>query len=171
LNRVKKFFYDWIVPIAIAVVIALLINKLLLFKIYIPSESMVPTLKIGDQLFVTKVYNKERIDRGDILVFHSEELGELLIKRTIGLPGEKVEIKSDGTVYINGQKLDEPYVENVGSKTGSFEVPKGHLLFLGDNRANSRDSRYWEEPYIPVKNVRGKARVRVFPFNRISIIR
>ena len=171
MDKMKKFFYDWIVPVAIAVVIALLINKLLLFKIYIPSESMVPTLRIGDQLFVTKIYNKDKIQRGDILVFYSEELDELLIKRTIGFPGEEVEIKNNGEVYINGRKLEEPYVVHESSKGGKFKVPEGHLLFLGDNRANSRDSRYWDNPYISMNNVKGKARIRVFPFKRISWLR
>jgi signal peptidase I len=170
LNYVKKFFFDWVVPVVVAVVIALFINKFLLFKIYIPSESMVPTLKIGDQLFVTKIYNKQKIKRGDVVVFYSEELGELLIKRVIGLPGESVDVKADGAVYINGQKLNEPYVENKSTKTGNFQVPQRSLLFLGDNRANSKDSRYWKEPYISMDQVRGKARVIVFPFKRISFV-
>jgi signal peptidase I len=171
LNSIKKFFFDWIVPVAVAIVIALLINKFLLFKIYIPSESMVPTLQVGDQLFVTKIYNKDKIKRGDILVFYSEELSELLIKRVVGLPGESVEIKSDGVVYINGEKLDETYVANKSSKTGKFQVPENKLLFLGDNRANSKDSRYWQEPYISLDKVRGKARVIVFPFRRMSFVK
>lgn len=168
---IKKFFFDWVVPVVVAIVIALLINKFLLFKIYIPSESMVPTLQVGDQLFVTKVYNKDRIKRGDILVFYSEELSELLIKRVIGLPGETVEIKGDGTVYVDGQGLDEPYVINKSTKTGKFQVPEGKVLFLGDNRANSKDSRYWQEPYISLDDVRGEARIIVFPFKRVSLVK
>lgn len=171
LDSVKKFFSEWVVPVVVAIVIALLINKFLLFKIYIPSESMVPTLRVGDQLFVTKIYNKNSIKRGDILVFYSEELGELLIKRVIGLPGEEVEVKNDGTVYVNGQKIDEPYVVNKSPKTGKFQVPEGKVLFLGDNRANSKDSRYWSDPYISLSQIKGKARVIVFPFKRMSFVK
>jgi signal peptidase I len=167
----KNFIKDWIYPIATALIIAVLINKFLLFKIYVPSESMVPTIMIGDQLFVTKVYNKDKIKRGDILVFYSEERGELLIKRVIGLPEEKIEIKEDGTVFVNGSKIDEPYVANKDKKSGTFNVPKGHYLFLGDNRANSLDARYWQDPYIPEAAIKGKARITVFPFRRFGLVK
>lgn len=167
----KKFFMDWIVPIAIAVLIALAINKLLLFKIVVPSESMFPTIKINDQIFVTKIYDTSKIKRGDIIVFYSDELNELLIKRVIGLPGEKVEIKDDGSVFINGTKIDEPYVKNTSNQTGSFNVPEGHFLFLGDNRSNSRDSRYWDNPYISKDKIKGKARIIVYPFSRFGLLK
>ncbi len=167
----KKLFFDWILPIIAAVAIGLLINKFLLFKVYIPSESMVPTLKIGDQLFVTKVYNTENIKTGDIVVFYSEELNDLLIKRVIGLPGDKVEIKDNGDVYVNGNKLNEAYVKNKSDKSGSYTVPEGKFFFLGDNRANSKDSRWWNNPYVDKKDIRGKARVRVYPFDRFGVIK
>ncbi len=166
----KKIIYDWILPILAAIVIAYLINTFLLFKVYIPSESMVPTLNKDDQLFVTKVYNRNNIKHGDVLVFYSHELQDLLIKRVIGLPGDKVEVK-DGIVYLNGEKLDETYVKYPSKKPGSFVVPEGKYLFMGDNRANSNDSRYWENPYIDGKDIRGKAQIRVYPFNRMGLIK
>lgn len=167
----KKFTRDWIIPVATAVIIAMLINKFVIFKIYIPSESMVPTLKPRDQLFVTKIYNTDKIKRGDIIVFYSDELHDLLIKRVIGLPGESVEVKSDGSVVVDGKKLDEPYVVNKSPKTGTFQVPKDHFLFLGDNRENSRDSRYWVDPYISKSDIKGKARIIVFPFKRFGLVK
>ena len=84
----------------IALVLAFLINKFLIFKVKIPSESMVPTLNVGDRLFVTRIYNPEKLKRGDIVVFHSDEKNEDMIKRLIGLPGDKVVIK-DGIVTVN----------------------------------------------------------------------
>lgn len=166
----KSIIYDWILPILAAIVIAYLINTFLLFKVYIPSESMKPTLNEGDQLFVTKVYNRNKIKHGDVLVFYSHELQDLLIKRVIGLPGDKVEVK-DGDVYVNGDKLDETYVKHPSKKPGSFVVPEGKFLFMGDNRANSNDSRYWKDPYIDGKDIRGKAQIKVYPFNKMGLIK
>lgn len=171
LSKTKKIISDFIIPIALAAVLAIIINKFLLFKIYIPSLSMSPTLEVGDQCFATRVYNTGNIKRGDIVVFQSDELGELLIKRVIGLPGEHVEVTDDGSVFVNGTKIQEPYVENKSPITGRFDVPADHFLFLGDNRANSNDSRLWKNPYIDKKDIKGKAKIRVFPFSRFGILK
>ncbi|OPJ63557.1 signal peptidase I [Clostridium oryzae] len=170
LNTVKKIAKDYLVPVLIAVVLFILINKFLLFKISIPSSSMYPTLKIGDQAFATRVYGEKSIKRGDILIFYSKELKELLIKRVIGLPGERVKIDKKGQVYINDSKINQSYVKNKSDETGNFKVPAHSYLFLGDNRANSWDSRYWDKPYINIKDIKGKARVIVFPFNRFRFL-
>jgi signal peptidase I len=167
----KKLLNDWIYPIAIALILALLIKRFLFYNIYVPSGSMIPTIMIGDRILVTKSYNKDNIKRGDIVVFQSDERNELLIKRVIGLPGEKVEIKSDGSVFIDGNVIEEPYVVNKDPKTGSFNVPQHHYLFLGDNRANSRDARYWVNPYISEDAIKGKARIIVFPFKRFGSLK
>ena len=82
--RKSNFFSDWVLPIVIAIILAVLINRFLIFKVKIPSESMVPTLNVGDRLFVTRVYNPEKLKRGDIVVFYSEEKDEDMIKRLIG---------------------------------------------------------------------------------------
>lgn len=165
----KKICIDWVMPIVVAVVLALLIQKYLVYKVLIPSESMKPTLNVGDHLFVTRVYHPEKLKRGDIVVFNSEELNQVLIKRLIGLPGDKVEIV-DGVVYINDEKLDEPYVKNADTKSIKFEVPEGKLLFLGDNRSNSYDAREWINPYIDYKDVMAKAQIRVYPFSDFGSI-
>jgi signal peptidase I len=170
-SKSKSFVSDILVPVLVALVLAFVINKLLLFKIYIPSESMSPTLEVGDNCFATVIYNKDNIKRGDIIVFYSEELDSLLIKRVVGLPGEKVEIDNTGVVYINGEKYEEPYVINKSDMMGSFQVPEDHYLFLGDNRANSKDARFWEEKYIKKDDIKGKARITVFPFNRFRILK
>lgn len=167
----KKLFKDYLIPILVALVLTLLINKFLLFKIYIPSESMVPTLKIGDQAFATKIYNYSNIKRGDVLVFYFAPENQLFIKRVIGLPGETVKVDDDGVVYVNGTKLDEPYVKNKDKKPGNFIVPKDSYLFMGDNRANSFDGRYWSNPYINKKDIKGKAQLIVYPFSRFGFIK
>ncbi|WP_042439641.1 signal peptidase I [Clostridium amazonitimonense] len=170
-NKFMKFFTEWILPIFLALIIAGLINKFLIFKVYIPSESMLPTLKVGDQLFVTKIYNTEKIEREDIIVFYSNELEDLLIKRVIGLPGDTVEIKDDGKVFVNGEELKEEYVKHQDDRGGKFKVPENKFFFLGDNRANSKDSRWWKDPFIDKSDIKGKAQVRVYPFDRVGMVR
>ncbi|MGL4450842.1 MAG: signal peptidase I [Sarcina sp.] len=165
-----KIFKDWIIPIVCASAIALFINKFLFFKVEVPTGSMIPTVNVNDQLFVRKVYNKKNIKRGDIVVFEKDDEEELLLKRVIGLPGENVEVKSDGSVYVNGEKIDEPYVKNPDTLTGIFTVPMDSYLMMGDNRAKSKDARMWEDPYIPGENIVAKASLRVYPFNNIGLL-
>ena len=171
-SEVKKsnFFSDWVVPILIAVVLAFLINKFIIFKVKIPTESMVPTLNVNDRLFVTRVYNPENLQRGDIVVFHSEELDQSMIKRLIGKPGDKISIK-DGVVTVNGETLQEDYIGEPDKFNGEYTVPEGEYFFLGDNRLWSKDSRYWKDPYIPAKDIMGKAQLRVYPFSDFGVVR
>lgn len=161
------FFREWIIPIVAAIGIAILINKFLVYNVYIPSESMVPTLNIGDKLMVTRVYDTSKIKRGDIIVFYSEELDEILIKRVIGLPGDHIEIHS-GIVNINGEDIKEDYVKNNEDYDGVFDVPKNKFFFLGDNRSRSNDARRWINPYIDASNIQGKARLKFYPFKDFS---
>lgn len=166
----KNFFLDWVMPIFIAVVLAIFINKFLIFKVYIPSSSMVPTLNVDDRLLVTRVYHPEKLQRGDIVVFDSDELNETVIKRLIGLPGDTIKI--DGTaVYVNGKKLDEPYVEYPLESYGTYIVPEGKYFFLGDNRANSNDSRFWKDPYIDADKIQGKAQIKIYPLSQIGFLK
>ncbi len=171
-KKLKNFFNNLLLPIIIAFLLVVIINKFLLYKIEVPSSSMSPTVGIGNKLFVTKVYNTSNIKRGDILVFKSDELHKLLLKRVIGLPGDNVEIKKDGAVYVNGEKIKEDYVKYPGGKTNmSFNVPEGKFLMLGDNRANSDDARYWTNPYIDSKDIDAKAQIIIYPFNRIGFVK
>lgn len=172
MSGVKVFIKEWVVPIIIAFILALAINKYLFFKILVPTESMYPTIKPQDRIFVTRVYHPEKLKRGDIIVFYSDELNERLVKRLIGLPGDKIDIK-DGIVYINGKKYNEPYVVNHDDYTSfeTFIVPSGEYFFLGDNRPNSQDSRYWDYSYIKAKKIEGKAIFILFPFNRMGFLK
>lgn len=168
-NQKTGLLYDWIIPIVIAVILATAINKFIVFKVKIPSESMVPTLNVGDRLFVTRVYNKEKLQHGDVVVFYSRESEESMIKRLIGLPGDEVVI-SDGVVTVNGETLIEDYIGTPDNFNGTYIVPDGKYFFLGDNRLRSKDSRYWMNPFIDAKDIKGKARLKVYPFGDIGLI-
>lgn len=168
MNKIRILIKEWTVTIAFAVIIALVIYKFMFFVISVPSGSMYPTIKPKDRIITTRIYNFNKIKRGDILVFYSDELEETLVKRVIGLPNDLVEVKEDGSVFINNKKIDESYVIYPDNRSGKFKVPSGQYLFLGDNRSHSFDSRSWKEPFISVKKIKGKAGFIILPFNRIS---
>lgn len=166
--KLENFVKDWIIPIVLALALAFFINTFVFFQVSVPTSSMYPTIKPGDRIIVTRVYNPSNLERGNIVVFESDELKETLIKRLIGLPGDDVLVDDSGNVYINGELLDEPYIVNPNNKAGNFKIPEDKYLFLGDNRANSRDARYWEEPFIDSSKIKGKARFILFPFKRFG---
>lgn len=174
IEKYKKKILDWVVPIVIAVIIALVINKFLIFKVKIPSSSMVPTLNVEDQLFANRVYNVDNLKRGDIVIFYFKPEKNVYIKRLIGLPGDTVEIKA-GKVWVDGEELQEDYVKNPEETDGIFNVPKGKFFFLGDNRAVSNDARKWQIKYgityIDGEDIQGKALVKVYPFSDFGIIK
>lgn len=165
----KYFIKEWVVPVVIALVIVLFLNKFVFILVTVPTGSMENTIIPGDRLYVNELFDIKEAKRGDILVFKSDEIGnKRLVKRLIGLPGETVEVKADGNVYINGEKLDEPYVVESEGDAKTFEVPDHSYFFLGDNRPISYDARYWQNPYIDESKIIGKVIFRFFPFNRIG---
>lgn len=168
-NHKGNFFRDWIIPIISAIAIALLINKFLFLNVEVPTPSMVPTMNVKDRFIVTRVYNKDNLKSGDIVVFHSNEFNERLVKRLIGLPGDKIEIK-DGSVFRNGEKLNEDYVKNKDTFNGTYEVPQGEYFFLGDNRPVSADSRRWKYPYVKASDLEGKVQFRYYPFKNFGAV-
>lgn len=165
----KYLIKEWVVPIAIALVIVLFLNKYIFILVTVPTGSMENTIIPGDRLYVNELFKVKDAERGDILVFKSDELDEKrLVKRLIGLPGDKVEVKADGSVYVNGELLDEPYVTEAESEVKIFNVPDKSYLFFGDNRPISYDARYWDNPYIDESKIIGEVMFRFFPFNRIG---
>lgn len=139
----------------------------------IPTGSMLPTIQLQDRVIVDKLLFKlSEIKRGDIIVFHplreADSSGVPWIKRIIGLPGEKVEIKG-GKVLINETELNEPYeMEKPDYSFGQIIVPENSYFVLGDNRNNSLDSHYWG--VLPAKNIIGKASLRYWPLNRFGYL-
>ncbi|HZY57491.1 MAG TPA: signal peptidase I [Rubrobacteraceae bacterium] len=139
---------------------------------YIPSESMTPTLEVGDRVFVNKfVYRFAEPERGDIVVFKNVEGGqEELIKRVVGVPGDEVTIRN-GVLFVNEERWEEPYINSQSldsSSFGSMTVPEGKVFVMGDNRANSRDSRFFGP--IPIENVEGEAFVVFWPPSHIGLL-
>lgn len=177
----KKESLGWIKEtietVIIALVIAFLIRTFVVQTFYIPSGSMEPTLLVGDRIMAYKLfYGLEDVERGDIIVFEFPlNPKKDYIKRVIGLPGDKVEIR-EKVVYINDQKLLEPYAVHrsnwdVGfprDDYGPIVVPANSLFVLGDNRDSSEDSRYWG--YVPAENIVGEAFLIYWPPWRINII-
>lgn len=166
----SKIVKEWGLNVLGVVVLGLLLWKFVIYSVWIESGSMIPTLEVKDRLIATRVHNPEKLKTGDIVIFNSEELNEVLIKRLIGLPGDKIEIKN-GIVFRNGEELKEDYVKNNEMYDGVFEVPEGKYFFLGDNRAHSDDSRYWENPYIDASEIEGKAILKYYPIKDFEIIK
>ena len=149
------------------------VRPFVLEAFYIPSESMVPKLLVGDRVFVNKfVYRFWEPERGDIVVFQSVEgEGEDLIKRVIGAPGDRVAI-INGVLHVNGEPQEESYVRDGrpldSGPNGPTRVPEGTVFVMGDNRANSRDSRFFGP--VPVENIEGEAFVIFWPPWRIGLL-
>ncbi|HEY61472.1 MAG TPA: signal peptidase I [Anaerolineae bacterium] len=141
--------------IVLSLIIFFIIN-FLSARIRVESVSMRETLKPDDFVVVSRVvYKFKGVDRGDIIVFNPPFYSpEPYIKRVIGLPGDDIRIQ-DGNVFINGERIKEPYIRNTGGKSGKWKVPEGNLFVMGDNRGNSSDSRAWG--MVPFENVIGKA--------------
>ena len=131
-----------------------------------PAPSMYPAIQPGDRILTTRLYDTGEITRGDTLVFQSEELDEVLVKRVIGLPGDGIVIKETGEVFVNGERLAEEYVEYPDSLAGQYLVPEDSYYFLGDFRVHSFDSRKWNQPYIPEGAILGEAKWVVTPLSR-----
>jgi signal peptidase I len=161
--------------LGMAVLLAIVLRIFVVQAFTIPSGSMIPTLLVGDYILVNKfIYHFRPIDRGDIVVFRSPENPDRdYIKRVVGLSGEEVSIK-DGTVFVQANTLDEPYILRRSSSQwggwtpqrgnwGPKVVPEGHYFVLGDNRANSRDSRVWG--FLNGDMIRGRAFIIYFSWN------
>ena len=159
--------------IILSVILALGIRTFVAEARWIPSESMVPTLQKYDKLIVDKVsYHFVEPERGDIVVFaptdalKKQNFKDAFIKRVIGLPGDKVEVKGQ-RVYVNDQPLGENYIEDRPNYNyGPVWVPPNQYLVLGDNPNNSYDSHYWG--YVPRNKIIGRAVVRFWPLNRVG---
>ncbi|HEY9658665.1 MAG TPA: signal peptidase I [Allocoleopsis sp.] len=169
-SRLSKAQRENVQIVAIALVLALVIRLFIAEPRYIPSDSMVPTLQIGDRLVVEKVsYLLRPPATGDIVVFDPppqlQEFGyapdKAFIKRVIGTPGDVVQIEN-GTVYLNGQALHEDYIaEPPAYDLLPVQVPDNQYFVMGDNRNNSNDSHVWG--FLPKENIIGRAILRFYP--------
>ena len=172
-KRRRRRLLEWPFLIVFSLLAALLLRTWVVQTFYIPSESMHDTLVEGDRVLVNKLaYDFHGLNRGDVIVFRRppniDITDEDLIKRVIGLPGEKVEGR-DRHVYINGRELQEPYVPAGCGGTANFpavRVQPGHVFVMGDNRCDSTDSRVFGP--IDTDLVVGRAFVIIWPLGRIG---
>ena len=143
----------------------------LLFNVsVVRGKSMAPGISDGDRILIeTWSYAFDSVERGEVVALRSPVEPELdYIKRVIGLPGDEVLIQA-GQVFVNGERLDEPYaVETAGGVYQWTRVSEGHFFVLGDNRPHSSDSR--EFGLVPREFLRGRVRLRVWPFDRAGIL-
>ena len=220
-TSLRSEIISWIQIIIAAFIIAFLLNNFVIANSTIPTGSMKDTIMEGDRVMGLRLtYTFGEPKRGDIAIFDfgwicpdcevamgegeapeicpycGAEIGRAktlyYVKRVIGLPGDKIEIKQEGTVlvgditeappgslvglsedtelvtaavYVNGEKLSEPYIKEPMLYTGDqeFEVPEDCYFMLGDNRNNSEDARYWNDPYIPEDRMLAKVYFRYWP--------
>ncbi|MGM0395729.1 MAG: signal peptidase I [Bacillota bacterium] len=187
---------SWIFSLAIALLVALFIISNIVSMTMVMEQSMEPTFSQGDRLIVNRIgYFFTSPERGDIIIFDKNpidkgiirnminEVGDirnnfrfrftgsaeknLLIKRVVAVGGDLVEI-IDGEVHINGERVEEPYINTITYSRGDsqWQVPQGKLFVLGDNRENSLDSRVLG--FIDEQQVKGEVALRVFPFSKFG---
>ena len=175
----KQFWKEWGEPLLVAAVIAIFIRTFLVGPYKIPTGSMRPTLLEGDRIFVDKVsYRFHAPERGDIVVFkYPADPKKDFVKRLVAFGGEEVEIR-DGSVYVNGTQLTDSRIAKnfyynrndwTFAKEGQvIKVPENSFFVLGDNSAQSSDSRNWG--FVPQKSMIGRALVIFWPLYRIGIL-
>jgi len=174
---------EWVVVLVGALLVALVVKTWLFQAFYIPSESMMPTLEVGDRVLVNKIsYDVGDVARGDIIVFErpaSWTTGDIedLIKRVVGLPGETISAR-EGRLYVDGQPLDEPWLADEDLGLTRLDPSSGcdpgctlgpdQLFVLGDNRDNSSASNVYGP--IDFDVVVGRAFIRVWPLSKFGTI-
>jgi signal peptidase I len=165
----SRGFFEFLVILFISFVLVFgFVRPFVVEAFWIPTPSMVPTLLVGDRMLVNKfIYRFTEPKRGDIIVFQSvDNPKEDLIKRVVGVPGDEIAVRS-GKLFLNGELQKEPYTNKKLPDRSFFAkttVPKGHVFVMGDNRANSFDSRRFGP--VPEKNIEGEAFLRFWPPDR-----
>lgn len=176
-NQVSKFkitfeLKSWSRDILLAIAIAIFIVIFVVQPVKVEGTSMQPQLSDQDRIFVNRfIYRFKEIGRGDVVVFwYPKDRSKSFIKRIIGVPGDSVEIRR-GTVFINGELIEEPYLKREFRDFQSYKkviVPDGKYFVLGDHRNSSNDSRSWgfvDEPLIY-----GKAIFSYWPFSHVGLV-
>lgn len=179
-RSVGREVLSYVVMIAVVVVVVLFVNNVFLINARIPSASMEDTIMTNDRIFGNRLaYAGDRTpERYDIVIFRfPDNESELFIKRIIGLPGDTLTFR-DGYVYLNDETepLDDSFCLEQGStdqgllESPVITVPEGCYFMMGDNRNDSSDSRYWNNPFVTEDKILGKAVFRYWPLTRIGTV-
>lgn len=173
-EKIKKEALEWIKAIVVACVIGLIIF-ICARPSFIVGSSMLPTFEEGDLVLVERVslfFSNPKV--GDVVVAQShikldEKHDKVIIKRVIGMPGDHI-IVAEGSVYVNGEKIDDSYTfDKMTDGMLDVVVPEGHYFLLGDNRLNSNDSRSAQVGMVPREDLRGRVWLRLWPLNHIKL--
>ena len=167
--RYRRVLFSTLYALIITAAVAALIATLILPVLQIYGNSMTPTLVEGDIVLSVKTKN---IKRGDIISFYYSN--RILVKRVIGLPLDEIDIDEDGTVYVNGEKIDEPYVleKSLGTCDIEFpyQVPEASYFVMGDHRETSIDSRTSAVGSISTDEIVGKIIFSVWPMKHFGAV-
>lgn len=181
----KNYIFDWIKGILLTLVLFYVIRYFLFIPIIVEGDSMMPTLENADRVIVNKIGpHITSFDRFDVVVFKVDDIR--YVKRIIGLPGDTISYEDD-ELYINGEKVDEPFIQEVknnmhkyGKVTydftlkdilGAAKVPKDHYFVLGDNRLHSLDSRDKRVGFVKEEDLIGCVEFIMYPFNRLRVVK
>ncbi len=174
-DSTKQEIISWIKTIVLSLILAGIVNTFLIVNAQVPTGSMENTIMPKDRIVASRLsYIAKDPERGDVVIFrYPDDLTgkTLFVKRVIGLPGDTVEIH-DGNVYINQSDipLEEPYIKEITlGDFGPYLVPEGEYFMLGDNRNNSKDSRFWQNTYVKKDKILGKVLFRFYKgFKKIT---
>ena len=194
-NKSLQEVFSFFKTLAFLLAAAIVLRASVVEAFKIPSGSMIPTLMVGDHILVSKLSYGIRLplkittlfqydlpQRGDVVVFTRpddpttlvDESKINIIKRTVGLPGDIVEVRGS-KLYINNKLLSEDYArwDRGGVPEGNFgpeQVPDDRVFLLGDNRDHSRDSRFWHDPFLPISRIKGRALFIYWSWDSLSRI-
>ena len=167
-NNALRELLSWVQIIVVAAVIAFILNNFLIANSRVPTGSMENTIMAGDRVIGSRLsYRFGEPKRGDVIIFRwPDDEKVLVVKRIIGMPGDKVTVR-DGKVYLNDSEtpLEESYIKEpmVAESPKSFTVPEGAYFCMGDNRNESMDARYWKNPYVYKNKILAKVLFRYWP--------
>ena len=178
----RRLVKDVILPVAVAVALAFVIQASVAKPYEIPTESMKPTILANDRIIANRViYRVRDVQRGDIIVFEptpsatrtcdGQNQGDIpFVKRVIGLGGDLVEVRG-GQTFVNGEEFIVKGAIAPNYEKRWERVPEDHLLVLGDNRSGSCDSHQWgPDPFVPRENVIGQAEVTYWPLGSLTFL-
>lgn len=171
LLSMRKILRDVVFPLLVAFVVAMFAQATVAKPYQIPSGSMLPTIQLEDRILANRVvYRLHSVERGDVIVFMppaSVNSETPYVKRVVGLPGDRVEVKH-GKTYVNDEEFVVPTASSPTYTRAAETVPDGMLFVLGDNRNESQDSHIWG--YVPMDNVIGRADIVYWPPRNLHLL-